>query len=68
MNNNLYYISGYWKDDKSTFDYYLVCEFDGVEEEDDNIFFYGLSMSDAEASKFDENTALEFVITSVYPY
>lgn len=69
MNNHLYYISGYWKDDLTPFEDYVVSEYDSqCEDDDDNIFFYGLSRSEAEASKFDEDTILDFVITSVHTY
>ena len=57
-------ISGYWKDDKSEFTDYLVTDYDDHNFEDDNIFFYGLSESDIIGCINDEDTALEFVITS----
>ena len=66
MNKNGYYlISGYWKDDKSEFDGYIVKEYDSVAEEDDeNIFYYGLSEDDIKQAIIEgENTGLEFVIT-----
>ena len=61
-----FYISGYWKDDKSEFDDFLVTDFDDtIEEIDDQIFFYGLSENEIkEAVELGEETALEFVITS----
>lgn len=62
----LYSINGYWKDDKSTFEGYLVSEYDDTHPElDDYIFFYGLSEADIKAAIEDgENTILDFVITS----
>ena len=61
-------IDGYWKDDLSEFNGFIVKEFDDTEEDEDRdlqIFYYGLSeaeIQDAIASP-DENS-LEFVITS----
>ena len=58
-------IDGYFKDDNSQFFDFIVSEFDGIDEENDNdIFFYGLSedeIKDAILSK--EDTMLDFVIT-----
>ena len=58
-------IQGYWKDDKSVFSG-IVKEYDNYnEEEEDDIFFYGMGESDIkEAIKDGENTNLDFVITS----
>lgn len=64
--DGLFSINGYFKDDKSEFNGYLVYEYDSVSEglEDENIFYYGLSESSIiEAIKEGENTGLEFVIT-----
>lgn len=61
-------IDGYWKDDKSEFEGYIVKEFDDSEEDenrDDQIFYYGLSESEIQqaiADGGDDN--LDFVITS----
>ena len=56
-------INGYWKDVKSEFSGYIVKEYD--DEEDDYIFFYGLSESDIiEAIKSIDDTVHDFVITS----
>lgn len=69
--NKLYLISGYWKDDKSEFNNYLVSEFHDVPEghKDDDIFYFGLSESNIkEAIKEKENNSLDFVITSYKPY
>ena len=68
MENNLYYISGYWKDNRSTFENYLVSEAEDTESDDDNVFFYGLSMEEAMAYMFEEDAPFEFVITSVQPF
>ena len=61
-------ISGYWKDDKSEFEDYIVKEFDDVEdnESDDNlIFYYGLSEGDIKgAMNVNDDNMLDFVITS----
>lgn len=71
-----FYISGYWKDDKTEFEDYIVSEFDGFsgDEEtgidgegltEDDYFFYGLSERDIqEAIKSGEDTCQDFVITS----
>jgi hypothetical protein len=61
-------IDGYWKDDKSEFEGYIVKEYDDCEptdEEDDLIFFYGLSEADLQdmVDNPDEGT-LEFIVTS----
>jgi hypothetical protein len=64
---NYFKISGYWKgEDDSEFSDYIVTDIDNVDEEnDDLIFFYGLSENELkEAVELGENTALEFVITS----
>lgn len=61
-------INGYWKDDKSEFEGYIVKEYDDVESDeqaDDRIFEYGWSetnLKDAVAGG--EETVLDFVITS----
>ena len=55
-------ISGYYKDDGSEFEGYIVKEFDHVDEEDDDVFYYGLSEKDLRESSFDDG--LEFVVTS----
>ena len=63
--SNYFSISGYWKDDRVEFDGYIVKDDNTVvEEEDDQIFFYGLSEKDIqEAIKLGEKTAHDFVIT-----
>lgn len=70
MEHQFFYISGYFKDDNSEFENYLVSVFDGLDEEssdfnDKDIFFYGLSeeeIIEAMNNPF-ENNVLEFVIT-----
>ena len=63
-------ISGYWKDDKSEFEGYIVRAYDDEPSEDDeftdeDIFYYGLSESEIQSAIADpENDGLEFVITS----
>mgnify|MGYP001101960302 FL=1 len=63
-------ISGYWKDDKSEFEDYIVRAYDDEPSEDDeftddDIFYYGLSESEIQSAiKDGENTGLDFVITS----
>lgn len=66
MLRQIFYISGYWKDDKSTFkDYKVVSDHTVLEKDDDGIFFYGMSeavIKDAIEKK--EDTVNDFVITS----
>lgn len=58
-------INGYWKDDKSEFSNYTVSSYHDNEDNDDDIFYYGLTESDIkEAIKEKEDNILEFVITS----
>lgn len=61
-------INGYWKDDKSEFEGYIVKEFDDVEADeqaDDRIFEYGWSEADLkDAVAGGEEGVLDFVITS----
>ena len=61
-------INGYYKDDKSEFEGYIIKEYDDVDEElDDLIFFYGLSESNIkEAIDDGGEDILDFVITSYY--
>lgn len=67
MEENIFYINGYWKDDNSEFYGYKVTDYDGVEIEDDDIFFYGLSEKDIiEAIESGEETGEDFVITSYF--
>tara|TARA_B100000953_G_scaffold228898_1_gene190477 strand:+ start:290 stop:727 length:438 start_codon:yes stop_codon:yes gene_type:complete len=62
-------INGYYADDKTEFEGYIVTNFNDNENEDNpmdnDIFFYGLSEYDLqEAIKDGEDTGLDFVITS----
>jgi hypothetical protein len=57
-------INGYWKDDLTDIIDALVSEYDD-EDNDDDIFYYGLSEQEIEeAIKNPSESALEFVITS----
>lgn len=59
-------ISGYWKDDQTKFDGFIVKDSDDVEPPtDDEIFFYGLNeKAIIEAIEAGVDTGLEFVITN----
>jgi hypothetical protein len=58
-------ISGYYIDDKTDFTDYLVKEFEDIDENDDDVFYYGLSELDIQkAIEHGENTREDFVITS----
>ena len=63
-----FYISGYWKNDKSEFKDYLVTSADDFVDDDGDdydIFYYGMTEKDIkDAIKDGEKTDLEFVITS----
>ena len=61
-------ISGYWKDDKSEFEGYIVTNYDDHEEDgeynEDDIFYFGMEESDIQAMiEEGENTIEDFVIT-----
>lgn len=70
MEEKYLYINGYWKNDKSEFNDYMVSTYDDSNDEDEDediIFFYGLSEENVkEAINLKENTMLDFVITSYY--
>lgn len=61
-------INGYWKDDKSEFEGFIVKEYDDAEADefrDEQILHYGLSENDLQHSiDTGGNDALDFVITS----
>lgn len=58
-------INGYWKDDLTSIVGALVREYDDSAEDDDDIFYYGLSEHDIkDAIENPNETILEFVITS----
>lgn len=66
---NLIYISGFYKDDKTKFSDFLVYAYGCAPEDEDindeDIFFYGLSEEQIiSAIKYPENSTLDFVITS----
>ena len=60
---SVFIVDGYWKDNKSKFQGYLINEFDDVPDgfKDDDIFYFGLSEKDLKDSSEDDE--LEFVIT-----
>jgi hypothetical protein len=61
-------INGYFKDDKSEFNGFIVKEYDDSEEDEnreDQIFYYGLSESEIQQAIADNgDDMLDFVITS----
>jgi len=61
-------INGYFKDDKSEFESYIVKEYNDVESDeqaDDRIFYYGLDENHLNHSIVTGgNDALDFVVTS----
>lgn len=64
MENKLIKIDGYWLDDKTEFYGYIVSQLEEIDEEnDENIFYYGLSLDYIEENILNEKTGLDFVIT-----
>jgi hypothetical protein len=66
---NFFYISGYWKDDKSEFENYIVTDVNSLDDDtpviDDDVFFFNLSEKDIkEAIELKDETEHDFVITS----
>ena len=61
----LFTINGYWNDDKTTFEDYIVTEYHTCPEgyDDDEIFFYGLSEEDIKDCILNGSGILEFTIT-----
>lgn len=58
-------INGYWKDDKTEFENYTVSSYNSEEDDDEEIFYFGLSEQEIkEAIKAGEETIFDFVITS----
>ncbi len=58
-------IEGYWKDDLSEFSGFIVKEYDDEEDDEDEIFYYGMSENDIiDAIANPDKNVLEFVITS----
>jgi hypothetical protein len=64
----LYSVNGYWKDDKDdNFEGYIISSFNDVpeNENDDNIFFYGMSEKEIqEAIELGNNSFNDFVLTA----
>ncbi len=57
-------IDGYYNDDKTEFYGYLVSQGEEIIEElDDDIFFYGLTLEYIKDNLNNENTGLDFTIT-----
>lgn len=74
---NFFSIDGFFKDDKSEFSGFIVCDMDDSIGDkpnehgltDDDIFYYGLSEDEIKQAITDcGDDALEFVITSYSPY
>ena len=63
---NYYLISGYWKDDNTTFSNYLVKDTDDHEPgEDEHVFYFGISEKEIQqAIDLKEYSEYEFVIES----
>lgn len=62
-------INGYWKDDQSEFEGYIVTNYDDHEEDgdydEDDIFYFGTEESDIQAMiEEGEDTIEDFVVTS----
>lgn len=66
MKNKVFKVKGFWKNDKSEFEDYLISECEGVPKgyADDQIFFHGLSEKQIkDAIKQGVNSEFEFVMT-----
>lgn len=64
MQPELFTINGFWKDSKVKFSGMIVSSSEDMDE-DDNIFYYGLSENDIKSAIKDGfSTDLEFVISS----
>lgn len=63
---NYFSINGYWKDDQTQFEGYIVKDnHDCIDGEDESVFYYGLSEEDIKVSiEKGEGDILDFVITS----
>jgi hypothetical protein len=55
-------VDGYWVDDRTEFEGYVISQSNDIEEDDDSIFFYGLSESKI-AESLGKETGEDFVIT-----
>jgi hypothetical protein len=65
---NYFIIDGYWKDNKTEFECYLVKDTGDFGEGDDSVFYYGLTEAEIKlAIEQGMETDLEFVITSYLP-
>ena len=63
--NKYFSINGYWKDDKTEFENYIVSIYDSEEDDGEEIFYCGLNEQEIqEAIKAGEETIFDFVITS----
>ena len=64
--NTYFLINGFWKDgEREVFKNFLVSSADDMGEDNDNVFYYGLSEKQIkQAIKDGFNTDLEFVISS----
>ncbi len=61
-------IDGYFKDDKNdVFNGMVVSTFDSYTDDDEDVFYFGLSRGTAE-NLIDKETQEDFVITRVYDY
>lgn len=61
----LFEIDGYFKDDKSEFSGLVVSEFCDAQDDDIDVFFYGMDEKQIkQAIKAGEDTVHDFVITS----
>jgi hypothetical protein len=64
MENKLIKIDGYWLDDKTEFNGYIVSQQEEIDEvNDEDIFYYGLTLDYIEKNILSEKTGLDFVIT-----
>jgi hypothetical protein len=55
-------VDGYWVDDRTKFEGYVISQSNDIEEDDDSIFFYGLTESEI-AESLGKETGEDFVIT-----
>jgi len=58
-------IDGYWKDDKTEFSGYIIKDTHDIDENDEDIFYYGIPKGYIEdCIRLGEDTPNDFVITS----
>ena len=55
-------VDGYWVDDRAEFEGYVISQSNDIEEDDEGIFFYGLTESQI-AESLGKETGEDFVIT-----